>query len=298
MAKDTPQSARRVRWLLTVLFAAPLLVLLARTPASPVAPWLQSYLSLSELPADVQHEITQILFVPAAALLVVFVRLTLGLRILGPFRSILLAVAFQATGVLLGMIFLLIAVAIVTFIRDPIKSLRMPYYGRISVLLGGVAASMVGFTLAGVWLDWSSLHSIAYFPLVVLCLVGDAFARTIQKEGLRSALWRGGITAALAAVLTWAASNASLRVPLLNYPEVLLLQVGGIVVIAKYLAWRYFAYLNPAVGSEEEEDGFDGEESRSSSRKKKKKRLSAPVAAILNPASSTTNCNLEQVQQP
>ena len=79
-------------WTYVVFLALPLLLMVARTPGLATAEWMAENLSLSSLPSDLTRRLQHILFVPIGALAVVFVRLTLGLRMLGPFRSILLAV--------------------------------------------------------------------------------------------------------------------------------------------------------------------------------------------------------------
>lgn len=251
MNKSTVKKKPHVVWLLLLLFGVPLLLVLAKMPGLPTADFLQQYDSLLHLPARLQSKVSHILFVPLGAMLVVFFRLTLGIRVLGPFRSVLLAVAFQATGILLGLLFLVTTVAIVVAVRPPIKTLRLPYFGRITVMLSTVAVLMVLGVLAGDWLQLNLLRNIAYFPIVVLCLIADAFARTIRKEGPRSAVWRGSMTALIAVLLTCLAEIPQVRHLLLQYPELLVAQIGGIVLISRFLAFRWFQNLNP--GSDDED---------------------------------------------
>ena len=197
---STPKPDHRL--LVAALIAVPLLIVLAKWPGLPTAEFLRTHFTLETLPLRVQHKLTHILFVPLGAMLIVLVRLTLGLRLLGPFRSLLLAVAFQATGIALGVTFLTVTIGIVAFARPSIRALRMPYFGRTTVLLSSVAGLMVLVVLAGSWLHIGLLNSIAYFPIVVLSLIADAFARTAKSEGWPSALWRAGVTASVAIVLT------------------------------------------------------------------------------------------------
>src|SRR5262245_62043119 len=96
----------RLAWSLALLIAVPALVLLARHPGLPSSGFLEHHLSLTGLPLRVQRHLGDVLFIPLGALLVVFVRLTLGLRVLGPFRPVLLAIAFRLTGIPFGLAFL------------------------------------------------------------------------------------------------------------------------------------------------------------------------------------------------
>jgi hypothetical protein len=252
-SKNRRRRWRVAPWLIACLIGIPLLFMVAKLSFLPTAEFLHSHLSLTGLPPRLQRKLGHILFLPLGALLVVFFRLTLGLRVLGPFRSILLAVSFQITGIVLGLIFLVSTISIVVFIRRFIRMLHMPYFGRITVMLSTVAALMVLGVLAGDWLHLSFLRMIAFFPIVVLCLVADAFARTVNMEGFRSAFYRGTITALLAVLLT-----AMVRIPhfhqfLLVFPEALIAQIGCIILIAKFLAFRWLQHLNPKVGDDEED---------------------------------------------
>ena len=246
------------QWLgIGLLFAIPAVIVLAKSPGAPTSEALTQAVSLSGLPERVQHRIDHVLFIPMAATLVVLCRLTLGLRVLGPFRSILLAVAFQVTGIVLGLVFLAGTIAVVLGIRPSVGRLSLPYFGRITVVLSIVSLIMVAALMAGQWLDWDALHTVAYFPIVVLCLVSDAFAKVVDREGLKSALWRGSITALVAIVLTVLASLPPLKSLMIYYPELLVFQVGCLVVVSKCFAWRLFASLNPAVSGEDDEHEFD-----------------------------------------
>ena len=118
-------------------------------------------LSLANLSTNMQSRVGYILFVPFGATLVVFFRLVLGIRLLGPFRSILLAVAFQITGIWLGLIFLAAVIGIVVAIRPFIRAIRLPYFARISVILSTVASIMLLAFLSSAWLNYESLHRVS-----------------------------------------------------------------------------------------------------------------------------------------
>lgn len=269
--------------LLLILFGLPLALIVAKWPGLPTSGLLSEHVSLAALPEKLQHTLSHILFVPLGAMLVVAVRLTLGLRVLGPFRSILLAVAFQITGVLLGLAFLAATIAIVVGIRPSIRSLRLPYFGRITVMLSTVAALMTLAVMAGDWFHINLLHTVAYFPIVVLCLIADAFARTMNQEGIRSALWRGTMTALVAVVLATLADIPQLLQLLIRYPELLIAQIGGIIVISRLMDWRLLERFNPKVGGDEE-DEYEKDEVR--------KPASAP--ALVKPATSALSFSVSE----
>jgi len=235
------------RWLTALLFIVPLAIMVGKWSAMPTAGFLGHWCSLAALPNEVQHGARHILFVPLGAVVVVFCRLTLGIRVLGPFRAILLAVAFQVTGVGWGLLFLGLIMAIVLAFRPLLRFFRMPYFGRVSSILSIVAAVMVLGLLASAWADMDSLHLVASLPIVVLCLMGEGLAKTLAREGPRSALWRGTMTALVAVVIALLSQVPGFRELLLRYPELLVLQIGCIVVVSKLLNLRLLEWMNPKV---------------------------------------------------
>jgi hypothetical protein len=246
MARSAKRGLSLGQILLTLLlFIVPLAITVGKCSALPTSGFLTEWFSLDSLPAGVRQSAGHILFVPLGAVLVVFCRLTLGIRVLGPFRSILLAVAFQVTGVFLGLAFLAVIMAIILAVRPLLRFFRMPYFGRVSSILSVVAAAMVLGLLASAWLETESLHLVASLPIVVLCLMGEGLAKTLAREGPRSALWRGVMTALLAVGITLLTEIPGFRNLLLHYPELLVLQVGCIVVVAKFLNLRLLEWMNP-----------------------------------------------------
>jgi hypothetical protein len=239
----------RHKMVLAMLFIGPLLVMVGKWAVLPTSEFFTRTFSLADLSTDMQHRVTYILSVPFGAALVVFFRLFLGIRLLGPFRSILIAVAFQITGILPGLFFLAAVIGIVVVIRGPIKALRLPYFARVSVLLSAVALIMLFALLASTWLGVASLGRAAYFPIVVLCLMGEGFARTLSKEGMRSALWRGTMTALVAVLITFLFQINGFQKLFLRFPELLIAETGCIVVIAEFFDLRLLARLNPPVPS-------------------------------------------------
>jgi hypothetical protein len=245
--KPNPDLTALQKGLVALLFLVPLAIIVGKWPMMPTSEFLRQWCSLAALPPDVHHSARHILFVPLGAILVVLCRLTLGIRVLGPFRSILLAVAFQVTGIAWGLIFLAAIMAIVLVSRPVLRTLRLPYFGRVSGILSIVAATMVLGLLADAWLQTDSLHLVASLPIVVLCLMGEGLAKTLAREGPRSALWRGAMTALVAVVITLLSDIQGFRELLLRYPELLVFQIGCIVLIARFMNFHLLEWMNPKV---------------------------------------------------
>lgn len=251
MATATRKAPRRKATFAELL---PFLALTLTLPAAlagyklsglPYASFLVQHDSLLTVPLHVQNRVDDILFIPVGALVVILLRLTLGLRMLGPFRSILLASAFLLTGITIGVAFLAGTIALLLLGRPVLLGLRLPYFGRISLMLSSVAVLIVLGVLVGSWIGSTALIEVAFFPPVVVCLVGEACATTIRREGTRCGLWRVAVTTGAAIGVTALASVPQVRHLLLGYPELLLAEMATIVLVSRYCAWHLLRALNP-----------------------------------------------------
>ncbi len=246
--------AQRHQWTLGLFIGLSAILMIGKMPWIGTSDFLTRYMSLASVPEAMQGRVSHLLFVPFGALLVVFFRLTLGLRLLGPFRSVLLAVAFQITGIALGLVFLTVVVSVIVVIRPFLKEIRLGYFGRVTVILGVVAGILVATILAASWLQIDSLQRVAYFPVVVLCLTGEGFATKLTREGLPSALWRGAMTALVAVVITLLCGIPGFDRLLLSFPELLILQVISIVLISEFFDLRLLQRLNPPTAATQVEE--------------------------------------------
>jgi 7 transmembrane helices usually fused to an inactive transglutaminase len=245
-ARRRPQQTATARFL-AVTLGVPLLLTIGKWPGVPTAPYLTEHVSLVPAPPELRHTLDDVLLVPLGALVVVVARLTLGLRVLGPFRSILLAFGFVVTGIATGLVFFAVTVAALLVLRPMVRALRLPYFGRVSVMLSAVALLLVLGAMAGTWLGSEELIGTAHFPIVVLCLIGEAVARSIRTEGVRAGLWRATMTALVAVAVAGLASIGPLRDLLVRRPELLLVQTALIVLVARHCAWRLLAGIGDRV---------------------------------------------------
>jgi len=240
-------------WMLSILVVLATALTVGRMSWAPTAEVLGRFVSPASLPPSMLERVSYLLFVPVGALVVVLVRLTLGIRLLGPFRSILLAIAFQITGVMLGLLVLAAVIAAIVLLRPHLKQMGLPYFSRVSVILGIVSGLMIGAVLVASGLGLDHLRSVAYFPIVVLCLCGDGFAIKLNKEGPASALWRGATTAGVAVLITWISNIPGFDWFLLSFPELIIHLVVWMIVVSEYFDLRLLAWLNPVAPEEGEQ---------------------------------------------
>jgi len=210
------------------------------TPLEPIRAiggTLNELFSLSNANEEMKNRIFTLLFIPTYALLVVLTRLTLGIRVLG-FRSILIALSFYFTGILPSLVLIILALVLITLVRPHLKQIGLPYFARVSMILGLVAGIMLLGVLAGPWLQLEAVWSATFFPVIVLALMSEGIARTVEQEGLRSAQWRTFTTVALAFIMSSIGSLPLFREIMLEFPELCLAQVATILLVSEFLDLR------------------------------------------------------------
>jgi len=226
-------------WMIWLLFLVPLAIMLGKLPAMPTSELFNSAFSLASVPHHMQAHLEYIIFVPLGALVVTFFRLTLGLRVFGVFRPILIAIAFKMIGITIGLIFLTCVLVVIAFaVRPILKARQMPYFARVSVLLSSVVILMIIPILAGLWLSSGSLVRIAYFPVIPLCLITESFAKALNEMGLEIAVQRYAMTVIVAVIIMLLAKATGGLHLLLHFPEALVVQIGCIVLVAEHLDLR------------------------------------------------------------
>ncbi len=243
--------SRRELRILGILALAPLLTISLRVLALPgvVSPVLgglptignalNQALSLSTVPADQRDHVLYLLLLPTCALLVALARLTLGIRVLG-FRSILISVGFHQSGIVPSLLLITVAVATIVVVRPWLRQIRLPYYARVSVILCIVATTMFGALLAGPWMRSDVLWGVAYFPVIVLGMLAEGIARTLDRDNVVTASWRAITTILLAFLIALICWVPALRSLLLQFPELVVTQIVAIVMISEFLDLRLF----------------------------------------------------------
>ena len=233
--------------LLLLLAVTPLVLAFSRVLALPgwetlplgilreVGEFLNDKLTLDWVPPDDRSTILYLLILPTGALLVAFSRLTLGLRVLG-MRAILISIGFRASGVLPSLGLMLVVVATVLVVRPWLRRARLPLYARITVILCIAAITMLGALLVAPALRSEAVWGVAFFPVIIMAMLAEAVAKTLEQDSAVTAICRFVFTVLLACVI--AVVTAAVDHFLYAFPELLLTELIAIVFIAEYFDLR------------------------------------------------------------
>ena len=230
-------------WLFAVLVFIPAMLMIGKAPALPTSRFLTTWLSLADMPPGMSRHIEYVLFVPISAIVVAFVRLTLGLPVLSLFRPILVAVAFRIMGIPAGLAVLALVLTTIVAIRPLLKDAH--YYARVPIQLSIAAAFLIAPLIT--WKIWPEqwLRHVSYFPIISLALICEAFTKTLDEKGLPEAAWPALNTVAVGIVITLLARIPGAVHGLIRFPELLLAQAGAVMLISEHLRFEWFKDRNP-----------------------------------------------------
>ncbi len=238
VATSQASCSKERRRLVTVLFSVALVLMLGKVPGMPTSQLFMRVASLEDLPLRMRPHLEYILFTPLATIVVVLFRLTLGLEVYGLWRPILLAVAFRLVGLQIGLTFLLTVMLGIVLVWPLLRVSGLHSYARQSVALGSVVMVLLAAVVVGARFHIKPLLRTSHFPIISLCLISENFAMTLYKKGLHRAVRRGTATI-LAGIIISLVFKIPGAVPLLlRFPELLIAQIGCIVMIAEFFNLR------------------------------------------------------------
>jgi D-alanine-D-alanine ligase len=204
-------------------------------PLRAVGAVLDQWIVLDWIPASDRGSILYLLLLPTGALLVAFTRLTLGIRVLG-FRAILIAIGFKASGFIPSLALLAVVASTILAIRPWTRRIRLPLFARIAVIMCLSVTIMVGALLTAPWLHSEAVWGVAFFPVIIMAMMAEGIAKTLEEDDVVTAAWRAGGTIVLALVIVGV--DYVFAPVILQFPEFILTEMIAIVLVAEFLDLR------------------------------------------------------------
>ena len=206
-------------------------------PLMSLGHFLNSVVTLEWVPQLDRHAVIYVMLLPTAALLITLARLTFGLRVLG-FRSVLIAVGFQEVGLGPSLLLIAVVVCVIATLRPWMRRIRLPLYARVSLILAITAGIQILFLMVGSWQRSHTFFNLAFFPVIILAMMAEGIAGTLDQNRPATAAWRLGWTLAIALLLYGIMNFGPFLKLLLRAPELMILQIVAIVLISEFLDFR------------------------------------------------------------
>lgn len=194
--------------------------------------------SLFTLPGSQQNAFKQLLLVPIGALMVVIFRILIGVRTMGTFMPVLIALAFIQTTLLSGLMMFVVILGAGLMVRGYLSRLQLLLVARISAVIIVVITLMSVMSIVSYKLGIDDVLKITFFPMIILSWTIERMSVLWEEEGGREALRQisGSLVVAVAAY--FAMDTALVKYLTFTFPELLLVILAVIILIGRYTGYR------------------------------------------------------------
>lgn len=194
--------------------------------------------SLFGLPIQTQSVYRSVLVIPVGLLLLVILRNVVGLKTFGTFMPVLIALAFRQTGLVWGIAFFSVVVAIGLSIRFYLERLKLLLVPRLAAVVIVVVLTLAALAVLSHKLGFETGLSIGLFPIIILAMTIERMSIVWEERGplesLQQALGSLVVGALCFALMTLAVVEHLVFV----FPELLLVLLALILLLGRYSGYR------------------------------------------------------------
>ncbi|MAT51562.1 MAG: hypothetical protein CMK32_10310 [Porticoccaceae bacterium] len=194
--------------------------------------------NIYSLPLDKQNTFKSLLLVPIGALVVVIFRVLIGIKTSGTFMPVLIALAFIQTTLTAGVLILLSLVAAGLWIRSYLSKLDLLMVSRLAAVLITVVILMAGFSVLSYKLGLDQVLTITFFPMIIIAWTIERMSIIWEEDGPREVVKQGGGSLVVAIIAYLLMTNDFIEHLTYNFPEVLLIELGIIMILGQYTGYR------------------------------------------------------------
>lgn len=201
------------------------------------APWLTDF-SLYVLPVEEQNAFRRLLLVPVGALLIVIIRNLVGISTAGTFMPILLALSFEETRLLPGLILFIVIVGTGLTIRALLSDLNLLAVPRITAVVIVVIFLMALFSIVNHKFSFAEGLKVTFFPMIIIAWTIERLSIVWEEEGSRACLLRATSTVIVASLAYGLINLDIVRHLIFTFPELILVILAIVLILGQYTGYR------------------------------------------------------------
>ena len=194
--------------------------------------------SLYSLPTSTQDLYRILFMIPVGVFVLVILRNLVGIKGLGTFMPVLIALAFRESTLLIGVVFFVSIIAIGLLCHLYFDQLKLLVAPRLAVILIVVILSMALISVVTHRLGFDRGLAIALFPIVILTMTIERVSIIWDERGPPAAIWEAIQSLLIASVCYFIMTIASLQYFVFTFPEINLILLAAILVIGRYSGYR------------------------------------------------------------
>jgi hypothetical protein len=194
--------------------------------------------SLFGLPLQTQALFRSILVIPIGILLLVILRNVVGIKTFGTFMPVLIALAFRQTGLLWGIAFFAVIVAIGLSIRFYLERLKLLLVPRLASVVIVVILILALLTVLSYHLGFELGLSVGLFPIVILTMTIERMTVVWEERGAAEALQQAAGSLAVGALCHAIMNLRVVEHLFFVFPELLLAVLAATLLLGRYTGYR------------------------------------------------------------
>ena len=202
-------------------------------------------LSFNELFSDESLPVQPLLFLlllPLGALIVAIFKNVIGVQTFGVFLPALIGFAFIEMGILAGILFFSGVILLISILGIPLGRWQLLYTPKIVILLSAVTI----FCLISIRIfqeyGWVDPSAALLFPVIILTMVADKFARKVEEESLSKAISVYAQTIFVTIFCSWILGSSLIQNLFIEHPELLISIIGIGLFLGKWIGLRVSEY--------------------------------------------------------
>lgn len=180
-----------------------------------------------------------ILLLPLGALLIGILKNVVGFKTIGVFLPVLISIALIETGIGTGLTLFTVIVLLVAALNYPLTQWGVQHTAKLTLMMSAVVLLVLALTQI---LPASSTSAPLFFPFIILTLVSEKVARTIDEDGLRTALDMYLQTLLVTIIIYFVLNAKVIQNFMITFPEVLISFAGINLMLGKWIGFRVLEY--------------------------------------------------------
>lgn len=206
--------------------------------------------SIYSLPIEQQSIFKFILLVPLGAVIVIFLRVVIGIRTAGTFMPVLLAIAFIQTSLINGVLIFLLILGVGLFVRSYLSRLDLLLIARIAAVVVIVVGMMAALSIVSYKLGLEQALTVTFFPMIIIAWTIEHMSILWEDDGPIEVMIQTAGSLLVAVLCYWVMTNRFSEHWMFNFPELLLVLLGVIIMLGHYTGYRLsellrFRYMEP-----------------------------------------------------
>ena len=194
--------------------------------------------SLYSLPAVQRGVFRVIMSIPIGVFVLVLLRNVIGLRGVGTFMPVLIALSFRETHFLWGLGLFSVALAAGLIVRLYFEHLKLLLVARLGAIVMFVILFLAALTVLSDKLRFEPGMSVALFPLVILTMTIERVSVIWDESGPAEAIKLAVLSLIIAAFCYLLMAARPVQHLFFAFPELVLVLIAGTLLVGRYTGYR------------------------------------------------------------